>query len=254
MKALYKIGLIALLSLSIASCDSENGLNCFQAAGAIVQEDFNVAPFQKILVRERVQLFISEGTTQRVVVETGENLLNDIVVEVLDNTLVVKNDNGCNLVREYGITKVFVTAPNISSIRNSSGLAVESLGVLTYPELELISEDQENEDEFHIDGDFRIHFEGGELRIIASGLSNFFLNGTAAVGSFELYDGDSRIEAENLIVEDLRIFQRSTQQMFVHPTQSLTGEIRGLGDVISVNRPLIVQVEEFFTGKLIFQD
>ncbi|NND64235.1 MAG: DUF2807 domain-containing protein [Flavobacteriaceae bacterium] len=236
------------------SCDSENGLNCFQAAGDIIQEDFNVAPFQKILVRQRVQLFISEGPTQRVVVETGANLLNDIVVEVLDNTLVVKNDNGCNIVRDYGLTKVYVTSPNISQIRNSSGLAVESIGPLTYPELELISEDQENEDEFHIDGDFRIHFEGGELRLIASGLSNFYLNGTAETGSFELYDGDSRVEAADLFVKDLNIFHRSTQTMFIHPTESLTGEIRGLGDVISFNRPLIVLVDEYFTGKLIFQD
>ncbi len=243
-----------IMVLMMWSCDSENGLNCFQAAGSIIQEDFNVAPFQKILVRQRVQLFVSEGPTQRVVVETGENLLNDIVVQVLDNTLVIKNDNGCNLVRDYGITKVYVTAPNLTEIRNSSGLAVESIGPLSYPELLLISEDQENEDEFHIDGDFRIHFEGGFLQIIASGLSNFYLNGTADSGSFELYDGDSRVEAADLIVKDLAIFQRSTQQMFIYPTESLTGEIRGLGDVISFNRPLIVQVEEFFTGKLIFQD
>ena len=42
--------------------------------------------------------------------------------------------------------------------------------------------------------------------------------------------------------------------MIVHPLNSITGEIRGLGDIIAVNEPPIVDVEEFFTGTLIFQE
>ncbi len=247
------LGYILIVTL-FWSCDSEDGLNCFQAAGDIIQEEFEVLPFEKILVRERVQLILKEGPFQKVVVETGENLLNDIVVQSLNNTLSVKNDNGCNLVRDYGITKVYVTAPNISEIRNSSGLAVLSDGVLTYPELTLISEDQDNEDEFHIDGDFHIQFEGGALNIAASGISNFFLSGTAQEANFSLFDGDSRVEAENLLIDDLTVFHRSTQKMIVHPINSIQGEIRSLGDVIAKNRPLIVLVEEFYTGRLIIED
>lgn len=246
------IGYIAL-SLLLAGCNSDSGLNCFQTAGEIVQEEFQVLPFEKIVLRERVELILKEGPDQKVVVETGENLLTDIVVKSLNNTLSIKNDNGCNLVRDYGITKVYVTAPNISEIRNSSGLTVSSDGVLTYPELTLVSEDQENEDEFHVDGDFNINFEGGTLRIVGSGLSNYFLSGTATNASFELFNGDSRVEAENLIVEDLYVFHRSTQRMTVFPTRSITGEIRSLGDIVAKNRPVIVLVEEFYTGKLIFE-
>lgn len=245
---------VLLLGLGLTACNSENALDCFQSAGDIVQEDFPVAPFQKILVRNRVQLIVSEGPTQQVVVETGSNLMNDIVVESLNNTLAIKNNNNCNLVREYGITKVYVTAPNITEIRNSSGLPVLSEGVLTYDTLTLISEDQENENEFHIDGDFHINFEGRRLEILSSGISNFFLEGSAQEAEFQLFDGDSRLEGQDFMVEDLIIFQRSTQKMFVHPTRSLVGEIRGLGDVISVNRPLVVDVQEFFDGTLIFQE
>ncbi|MDC8003163.1 DUF2807 domain-containing protein [Aureisphaera galaxeae] len=251
MKRFLGCILVAVLFLG---CDSEDGLNCFQAAGDIVQEEFEVLPFERILVRERVQLILKEGPFQKVVVETGENLLNDIVVESRNNLLSVKNDNGCNLVRDYGITKVFVTSPNISEIRNSSGLAVLSDGTLTYPELTLISEDQDNEDEFHIDGDFRIQFEGGILNIASSGISNYYLSGTAEEANFNLFDGDARVEAENLLIEDLNIFHRSTQKMIVYPINSIQGEIRSLGDVIAKNRPVIVSVEEFYTGRLIIED
>jgi len=242
-----------LVGLLFWSCNTEDGLNCFQAAGTIIQQEFEVKVFEKILVRERVQLILSEGPVQKVVVETGENLLNDIIVTSLNNTLSVKNDNGCNLVRDYGITKVFVTSPNITQIRNSSGLEVQSDGVLNYPELLLLSEDEDNEDQFHIDGDFRLDLNVGSINLVGTGISNFFLSGTAQEARFEIFNGDGRIEADDLLVNDLTIFHRGTQKMIVHPINSITGEIRGLGDVISVNEPPIVNVQEFYTGRLIFE-
>ena len=246
--------MLLLLAAGFAACSGENAWNCVQTAGDITQKEFSVSPFQKILVRSRVQLIIKEGPTQSVVVETGANLMNDIVVESLNNTLSVKNNNRCNLFREYGITKLIVTAPNINEIRNSSGLAVLSDGVLTYPLLTLISEDEENLEEYHIDGDFHIQFEGERLEVISSGISNFFLSGSAKEAEIQFFDGDSRLEGEDFLVEELVIFQRSTQQMIIHPTVSLVGEIRGYGDVIAVNRPLVVDVEEYFEGTLIFQE
>lgn len=242
-----------LIGLLFWSCNTEDGLNCFQAAGTIIQQEYDVKTFEKILVRERVQLIVSQGPVQKVVVETGENLLNDIVVTSINNTLSVKNDNGCNLVRDYGITKVFVTSPNITEIRNSSGLEVQSDGVLSYPELLLISEDEENQDQFHIDGDFRLELNVGAINLIGTGISNFFLSGTASEAQFEIFNGDGRIEAADLLIDDLTIYHRGTQKMIVHPINSIRGEIRGLGDVISVNEPPIVDVQEFYTGRLIFE-
>jgi hypothetical protein len=40
----------------------------------------------------------------------------------------------------------------------------------------------------------------------------------------------------------------------VNPQNKIAGEIRGTGDVIAVNEPPVVEVEQFFTGQLIFQD
>lgn len=253
MKRLKSFSYLLVLVL-FWSCDSEDGLNCFQTSGDIIQQEFEVKTFEKILVRNRVQLILSQGPVQKVVVETGENLMKDIVVASLNNTLSVKNDNGCNLVRDYGITKVFVTSPNITQIRNSSGLTIESDGVLNYPELLLLSEDEANQDQFHIDGDFRLDLNVGSLSLVGTGISNFYLTGRATEAKFEIFNGDGRIEAEDLLVDDLTVFHRGTQKMIVHPLNSITGEIRGLGDIIAVNEPPVVFVQEFFTGTLIFEE
>ncbi len=248
-KILFLITLITFLG-----CDSDKGLNCFQAAGDIIQEEFTVDTFSSIIVWERTQLIIEQGETQKVVVETGENLLNDIEVQVKDGALNLRNNNGCNVVRDYGLTKVYVTTPNIDSIRNSSGLPVESIGTLSFPTLALISEDFEEEDAFHIDGDFKLDLQVENLDIVANGLSNFYLSGTADTATFSLFAGDGRIEAENLLVGELTIFHRGTQDMIVNPQEAIRGKIVSLGNVIAKNRPPIVEVEELYRGRLIFEE
>ena len=243
----------AFVLIFLSSCDSENSFDCAQKAGDRIQKEFEVAEFNTIVVEENLQLIVKEGPQQKVVVQTGKNLINDIKISVTDGVLTLVNDNGCNLVRDYNITQIVVTSPNIETIRNASGYAVQSDGVLRYSSLTLLSEDLEEEDKYHKDGDFRLELAVDSLKITANGLSNFFLSGTANAANIELLEGDMRVEAQNLAVQELYVFHRGTQKVIVNPIQSLRGKVLSTGDLISVNRPPIVEVEETYTGKLIFE-
>lgn len=235
------------------ACDSENGSDCFKKAGAIVQQEIDVETFNRIVVFERVQLFIEEGPSQKVILESGENLINDVEVKVEGDLLSIIDNNNCNLIRDYDITKVYVTSPNITEIRNSSSLEISSIGVLNYPELTLYSENHENEDEYRTDGDFDLNLNVEEIIIAANGFSTFRLTGNADKAIFGLYAGDTRILAEDLIIKDLNLFHRSSGNMIVNPIESIQGKIVSVGDVISKNEPPIVEVEELFNGRLIFE-
>ncbi len=246
--------IVCLLFLVVlAGCNSDKGWDCFQTAGDIVQTEVAVDSFTKITVWERTQLLVQQGEVQKVVVETGENLINDIELTVSEGRLQIHNNNACNVTRDYGITKVYVTSPNITEIRSSTGLTTESIGVLRFPKLTLLSEDQANEDEYHTDGDFNLNLQVDDLNVVANGLSNFKLRGTAKNASFGLYAGDCRIEATSLIVQDLYVYHRSTANMEVNPQQSIRGKIVSLGNVYSKTHPPIVEVEELYRGKLIFE-
>ena len=230
-------------------------MDCFQTTGDIIQQEYELDGFNKIIVWNRVQLFISQGDERKVVIETGENLINEVRVRVEDSILKVSDRNSCNYTRDYDVTKVFVTFNKDSlEIRNSSGLTVTGVGPIEFKNLVLISEDREQEDEFHIDGDFRFdNLDVGELGIQANGISKFYLKGNAVSGNFGLYDGDVRVEAAELEVFNLFIFHRSTNKMIVNPINRIQGRIFSTGDVIAKNRPPIIDVEELFTGKLIFE-
>ncbi|MEY8847995.1 head GIN domain-containing protein [Psychroserpens sp. XS_ASV72] len=241
-----------VLSILLFACNGENAPDCIQNAGNIIQQEFVVNSFTKITVFPRVQLIIKQDQDQSVVVETGENLLNDIEIRVENNKLVVKNNNACNLTRNYGITKVFVSAPNLNEIRNASGLTVQSEGILTYDTLQLISEDFTSE-EFNTDGNFNVSVDCNTLRCVVNNLSTIFINGQTEDLYIDYFSGDARFEGRNLVAQNIEIFQRSSNDMIVNPQQSLIGEIRSTGNVIVVNTPPTVEVQQFYTGHLIFE-
>ncbi len=247
--------IIVLIIPLLYSCNTDVFGDCFQNDnGTVVQQEYDVDIFKSIIVFDRVKLFISQGPVQKVVVESPDNLLNEVKVVVEDSILKLKDNNSCNLLRDFETTKVYVTTPDIDRIRNSSGSTVEDFGELRFRNLALISEDQLVEDEFHIDGDFNLdQLNVGTLTIDANGVSTFYLSGNARTAQFGLSDGDVRIEAADFVVEDLVIFHRSTNKIIVSPTNSLRGIIYGIGDIICLTRPPIVEIEERFRGRLIFE-
>lgn len=242
-----------LIAVVLYSCDADKGLNCFQTAGTIISEEITVPSFDKVIVFERTQLFIAQGDTHKVVVETGDNLLNDIEVSVTEGLLTIMNTNGCNLVRDYGLTKVYVTTPTLTEIRSSSGLTIKSVGTLAFPSLVLFSEDTDEEDAFHTDGDFELDLNVESLRIETSGLSDFRLSGLATTATYNLLGSHTSIDASDVISQDVTFFQRSSNHLYVFPLASLTGTIVNSGNVYAGNHPPIVEVTAPYTGRLIFQ-
>ncbi|MCM4157185.1 head GIN domain-containing protein [Gramella sp. AN32] len=247
-KFLIFFGLVFLMG-----CDTEDGYDCFQAAGTITRTEVEVESFSEIMVFERIKLFIEQGPVQKVVIETGKNLLNEVTAEVDGDRLILRNGNSCNLVRDYEITKIYVTTPNLTWLRSSTGIAIESIGTLAFPELYLLSVNQELDPDIHTDGDFILDLDVENLRITNDNYSNYFLSGNVENFNAFFAGGDGRLEASDLVVQNYDIFHRGTNKLIVNPQQSLKGNIYSYGDVISVNRPPVVDVEEHFKGKLIFE-
>ncbi len=248
-----KLVFLILATFLLSSCDAEDAPGCFKKAGEIIQDEVFVESFNEIIVYERVKLFIQQGPVQKVVIETGENLRKEVTVEVIDNRLSIRNGNSCNLVRDYEITKVYVTIPDLTWLQNSSGSAIETIGTLKLNDLWLRSVNQENDLSIHTDGDFILDLDVENLRITNDNVSNYFLTGKAENFTVFFANGDSRLDAPNLIVQRYEIFHRGTNKMIVFPVQSIRGELRSSGNVIAKNKPPIVDVTEYYTGRLIFE-
>ncbi len=238
--------------LFLFGCDSENASDCFQRTGTIVRKEIEVADFTRILVNPNVELIIKEGATTSVIIETGDNLLNEVSAIVEDDRLILSNTNDCAFFRDFNKTKVFVTAPNLTEIRSGTQFDISSDGILNYTSLTLLSEDF-GENTETTTGTFNLSVDCETMGIIGNNITSFFITGTVQTLDINFASGTGRFEGNNLVAENVLVFHRGTNKIIVNPQQSITGEIRSTGDVISVNRPSIVEVEAFFTGKLIFQ-
>ena len=237
-----------LVAGSLYNC---NPKDCFDSTGDIIQKEISLDSFNKIEVGEEVTLILKQGDTQKVVVETGENLMDNVSVEVIDGKLFMKDESSCNLTRDYAVTKVYVTAQNITTIRSNTARTILSDGILAYPNLTLISEDY-SQNVLNI-GDFKLHVNTDKLSITSNGGSIFEITGNTNQLTIGFYAGSSRFIGNNLIAKNVNLIQKSTNDILVYPTQQLIGDIYANGDVISYFHPEIVNIEEHYTGKLIFE-
>jgi hypothetical protein len=244
--------LIYSLLVLVFACNSEYANDCFQSSGDIIQEIVDISNFERILVNRDIELIIKEAPDYKVTIETGENLINDVKAELIGNQLVLTDNNSCNYVRDHGITKVYVEAPNLTEIRTSSQYDISSDGVLNYESLILYSEDFNGGSEFTV-GDFRLTVNAVNLDIYSNNLSFYYIDGEVEELFIGFYSGAGRFEAESLIAENISVYHRGSNDMIVNPQLSLTGELRGTGNLISVNQPEVVEVERIYTGQLIFQ-
>jgi hypothetical protein len=125
---------------------------------------------------------------------------------------------------------------------------------LGYQDLTLVSESFNNPESETTDGEFDLLLDTYAVTIVANGITYFKLKGETQFLGITIAAGDSRVEAEELIAQFVDIDHRGSNDLIVNPQQLIKGDIRGTGDVISLNQPSLVQVEELYKGRLIFKD
>ena len=244
--------IVSIVFILVFACNSEDALDCFQTAGTIIQHEVSVPDFDRILVNRDIELIIKQDNSFSVVIETGENLLNEVSAEVVGDQLILTDANTCNYVRDYGITKVYVSAPDLREIRTSTQYDISSDGVLPYENLVLLSEDFTVDADFTV-GDFRLQVNSENLRITSNNISFFYISGQTTNLNVGFFAGTGRFEGADLIADHVTVSHRSSNDMVVNPQLSLTGVIRGTGNVVSKNQPAFVDIEELYTGRLIFE-
>ena len=238
-------------SLTFMSCERPS--ECIESAGVTKIKDIPVEAFSKIKVYRGIEVVITEGAETKVQIQAGENFINDIEVKQYGNQLVFIDNSGCNWVRDYGQTKIFITTPTLEEIYSKTDRDISSNGVLTFSNLNIISFDIDADGESGAGtGDFILEINNNSLTISNNNLSRFYLSGQTNNANFNFYFGDGRIEAEQFIIQNLYVYHRGSNDMIVKPMQSLTGTLNSTGNVILKNVPPLVDVEELYQGNVIY--
>ena len=244
----------SLLFLLLTACNGEQVPDCFQNSGELVREELALEPFDRLIVYELVKVVLQFGPEQKVELETGEYLRDEVEAVVTDGRLELRNHNNCNLFRPYGQTTFYITVPELKEIRSSTGYPIVSEGSLPFEALSLYSESFNNLDTGTTDGSFDLDLQVQSLTIVANGIAYFKLRGSATTMRLTIAAGDSRIDAKDLTAQRLIVNHRGSNDMLVTPVQSIQGVIRGTGDVLCFSRPDTVVVDILYRGQLLFRD
>lgn len=221
--------------------------DCVKNAGNPMTKEFVISNFDKIRVHAGIALVVKEGPDFKVTIQSGTNIIGNIEINKEGDFLVAKDNSTCNWTRDFIAATVYVTAPNIIEIHSKTEQDIYSDGTLTFPILRLFAL---NEDEAGT-GDFYFNINNGQTVIESNHVSNFNISGNTAELLCNFYFGTGKFNGENFICQNIKIFQRGSNDMILKPIQSISGKILNTGNVILKNNPPIIDVQQLFSGHLI---
>ena len=244
------LNLLLILSVMYA-CEKPS--DCIESSGATITKDFIISAFSRIDIEAGIEVIITEGSTYKVQIQTGENLIENVSVSQDATTLFLKDNATCNWVRKYGQTKALITAPNLVEIYSKTDRNIISNGILTYPNLKLIALDKKGDGRDGAGtGDFIIQINNNRLEIQNNSYSRYYISGNSNEFVVGIYNGDGRVEAPNLISKNCVIYHRGSNDIIVHPTEKVEGKLVSTGNVILKNNPPINLLQALYQGQIIY--
>jgi len=237
--------------LFFAQCEKPK--DCIKTTGPLKSKVLTDLSFDKIIVNKGIALVITQGAEYKVEIVSGENLINDIEVKVLNRTLSLEDNTSCNWVRNYGQTTVYVTAPNLTDIYSKTELNITATGTLSYPYLHLVAMDETDGFKGVGTGDFILNLNNQMLLVENNDVSRYFLTGTSHDLTVKFYEYGGTFIGQNLLADNITIYHRGSNDMFLHPINSLTGGIYNIGNVYCNSHPAQdPTVVQPYRGKLFF--
>jgi hypothetical protein len=245
---------IVLVLITISCGISED---CFKGNGNQVTQTFPLEGFSKIKVHDGVGLVIKEGPNYEVKITTSDKIIGDIEVKLEGDMLLVKDHSTCNIARDYGQTTVYVTIPDGTNLPLIQELElhckteqkIASEGVLHSPIIRLFSIDLSDGAGT---GDFHLTIDNGQLVVESNNVSNFYVNGVCGELSLNFYFGNGRFYGKEIQSQNIKVYHRGSNDMMVYPIQKIEGTIFATGNVVLENVPPIIDVEEVFSGRVIY--
>ncbi len=189
----YRLVISILCLIAMLSCKRESLCDCVKSTGATNTIYHDVVDFNCIYLRDKMDLYITQGANFEVRVEAGANLQKLIKAELDGETLKVFNNNRCNWVRGYKHKiKVYITAPYYKHIRHGGLGTIESVGTIVQDEISLRTENS---------GDYKLDVNMDRVVCSAHGNGDTYLTGTTKKLESD-YTGTNYLYAYGLAITD----------------------------------------------------
>jgi hypothetical protein len=239
------IGTAALVLF--AGCAKEEWDDCFTSVGDIVMDERPVDAFTAIDLSDRFDLVFTPDTVDRLIIEAGQGLLEQIRTEVIDGTLVIRDENTCNWVRRFDAPMVAHVHCHALKDLVCRGVGdVTCTGPITTSVFEAGTVNANGRISLEVDVDTCVIGNStGAANIIVSGIAH----------QVRLYAGSvGPIDARGLHTTDALISHYGANDIFVRSSNSLGVILMSLGDTYYAGDPPNIWSNIEGSGQLIRLD
>lgn len=215
-------------TLLLAGCQKENAFDCLKSTGKVKTETRQLAPFRTIRVFDNLKVTIVADTAHFAEVKAGDNLQENILTEVKNGELWVRNINKCNWVRSYDKpTEIKLHLPKIQTIYHEGFGTISSENTLPADTifLHLIGA-----------GDINLDLKTRRVWLDMYELGDIRLRGTnIELIGFVHHFGS--LQASSLFSQDAFLHLTGEGAAHVQASRNLGATIEGNGNVYYYNQP-----------------
>ncbi|UOR07582.1 DUF2807 domain-containing protein [Hymenobacter aerilatus] len=191
------IGIVSSLLLLLMACGSDNEADCLKSTGSITTERRELPAFRQLYIYDNLEVVLVQDTAIYAEVRTGENLQEEIKLEVTNHQLIMRNTSTCNWTRRYDVPReIRLHTPSVLDVfqRDQSTLRIPTPF-------------QADQFFYHFlgsgDADLNLHVQ--YLNMDMYELGDVTLRGTVASDAVTLLGGSGTLRTTDLTVRNLTL-------------------------------------------------
>jgi len=211
---IYLSLLLAFLALNTISSQST-----IKGEGDVVKQEIKLSNFDGIELAIGADVVLTQGKTQKVVIEGQQNIIDNIEKEVRGNSWAIEYDQH---VKNAKPVTIYITLPKISDIAFSGSGSISTKGIFSgLDDLDIAMSGS---------GDIRMEVETDEVDLAMSGSGNVQLSGSGKSLDVAI-SGSGNVEASSFTVSDCAVAISGSGDVKVYVDGDLEVAISGSGNV-----------------------
>ncbi len=204
-KVLFAVVLLSTLTFQVSYAQWGSSI---KGEGPLVKKEISLSAIESIGLGISGTVYLTQGSTQKVVIEAQQNIIDNIKQEVKNGSWNISYRNN---VRGHDEVKIYVTIPNVKAL--SIGGSGKILGQNSFNNIDRLAMSI-----------------GGSGYIELSGMAK---DVDVSIG------GSGKVKASNLKAENCKVSIGGSGDCYVEVSESLKASIAGSGDVYYKGRPKI---------------
>ncbi|HOK26111.1 MAG TPA: head GIN domain-containing protein [Bacteroidales bacterium] len=228
--------IITALLLILTSCVDGQFYRTVRGNGNVVKKERPASYFDGISVSTGIDVYLSQGDGEKIIVEADENLHDYLVTEVKDRTLRIYFDDVS--IRSAERKRVYVTMKDVTKLKTSS--AGDIIGETPVKCGDILLESSSA-------GNIRLELYARNANVKISSSGDISLTGEAETLNADLSSAGD-LNAWDFKVKDADIDVSSAGDADIYVTHKLVARVSSAGDVRYAGEPEIIDVRTSSAG------